>query len=141
MSEKGCADVKIFGSPNDLNEKGFTLLEILVAVTIFSLGMLAVATMQTTAMRGNTLSRNMTEAIIQYNQNKLEQLLDSDYNHADLNPGNHGPETDGAYATSWNVVTNSPYDGAKTVTVTTTWRDRSGAHTVSASVIKDSSLN
>lgn len=45
------------------NQKGFTLIEALVAIAIFSIGFLAVATMQTNALINTTRSVKRTEAI------------------------------------------------------------------------------
>lgn len=43
-----------------LNNKGFTLLEVLISVFILSIGVLAVAALQTTAMTSNTSANNNT---------------------------------------------------------------------------------
>jgi len=45
------------------NQKGFTLVESLIAIAIFSIGFLAVAAMQTGALSSVTQSRKMTEAV------------------------------------------------------------------------------
>ncbi len=45
------------------NQKGFTLLELLVALTIFAVGMLSVASMQVTALRENANSHSRTAAV------------------------------------------------------------------------------
>lgn len=45
------------------NQKGFTLIEALVALAIFSIGFLAVAAMQTGALFSTTESRKMTESV------------------------------------------------------------------------------
>ena len=44
------------------NEKGFTLVEVMVAVAILSFGILAVAAMQNAALLGTTKARAVTEA-------------------------------------------------------------------------------
>lgn len=44
------------------NQKGFTLLELLVALTIFAIGMLGVAGMQVTGLRENATSHGRTTA-------------------------------------------------------------------------------
>jgi len=43
-------------------QAGFTLIEVLVSLTILAVGMLAVASMQTTAMSGNKISQEATIA-------------------------------------------------------------------------------
>lgn len=43
-----------------LNNKGFTLLEVIISMFILSVGLMAVAAMQTTAMTASTSSKNTT---------------------------------------------------------------------------------
>ncbi|MDD2542042.1 MAG: prepilin-type N-terminal cleavage/methylation domain-containing protein [Desulfuromonadaceae bacterium] len=45
-----------------LNEKGFTLVELLVALTLMSIGILAVVQMQVVALRSNTIAQKLTVA-------------------------------------------------------------------------------
>jgi type IV pilus assembly protein PilV len=45
------------------NSQGFTLLELLVAMTIFAIGLLSVASMQITALRENANSQGRTVAV------------------------------------------------------------------------------
>jgi len=42
------------------NDKGFTLIEVLISLFLLSVGLLAVAAMQTTAMTGSSSSNNTT---------------------------------------------------------------------------------
>ena len=44
------------------NEGGFTLIEVIIAISILSFGLLAVATMQVSAIRGNSVAEWDTEA-------------------------------------------------------------------------------
>lgn len=48
---------------NFKNQKGFSLLEVLVATVILAIGLLAAASMQTTAMTATTTSKNTTLAV------------------------------------------------------------------------------
>ncbi len=45
------------------NQEGFTLIESLIAIAIFSIGFLAVAAMQTNSLQSTTESRKITEAM------------------------------------------------------------------------------
>ena len=121
----------------DRNEKGVSLIEILVAIAIFSIGSLAVVKMQTAAMRANTFSANLTQAGIDLNQKKAEDLLALDYNDSTISSGvTHGPEVSGIFSTTWVATDNSPYLGAKTIVITPSWSDQSGNHTVTTTVVK-----
>jgi len=63
------------GKINYMNKQtGFTLIEILIAITIFAIGMLAVALMQSSAIKGNYSSSSMTEAVT-LAQDRLELLM------------------------------------------------------------------
>lgn len=44
------------------SESGFSLIEVLVALTIFAIGLLALAGMQMTAIRGNSGAQSLTSA-------------------------------------------------------------------------------
>ena len=56
------------------SSKGFTLLEVMITLTIFSIGILGVAKMQLSATSGNTSSRGVTEAA-SYGQQQIESLM------------------------------------------------------------------
>lgn len=127
------------------SQMGFSLIEILVALTVFAVGMLAVATMQTSAVRGNQLASGLSEGLRAQNQDKVEELMALDYDHLDLIPGNYGPESNPPYDTWYTVLQGLEGDAVanpdlKTVSVTTTWRDLSGDHSVSTAFIKHRTL-
>ena len=120
----------------DRNERGVSLIEILIAIAIFSIGILAVVKMQTAAMRANTFSANLTRAVIDLNQKKAEDFLALDYSDSTVSDGSHGPEGSGIFSTNWQVSDDTPYLGAKTIVITTTWSDQSGNHTLMTTVVK-----
>ncbi|MFA5903367.1 MAG: prepilin-type N-terminal cleavage/methylation domain-containing protein, partial [Desulfobacula sp.] len=63
------------------NAGGFTLLEIMIAMAIFSIGILGIAKMQLSATSGNTSSRGWTEAAT-IGQQQLEMLMSLNYDNA-----------------------------------------------------------
>ncbi|MEJ2100590.1 MAG: prepilin-type N-terminal cleavage/methylation domain-containing protein [Desulfobacterales bacterium] len=105
-----------------IDERGFTFLEVLIVIAIFSIGVLAVAVMQVTAINTNTSARLSGEATA-LAANQLEALMTLNYEHADLNPANNPHEVvEGAYTVTW-IVTDSDIDGdgsndSKTIVVT-----------------------
>jgi type IV pilus assembly protein PilV len=125
--------------PND--EKGFTLVEILIAMTIFAIGVLALAEMQITAIRGNAFSSTTTDGTT-FAQDRIEQLMNLPYDNANLNAGNHGPVTvthlvdNLSYNVSWNVEDDSPVANTKTVNVSVTWRANGWNRSVSLRCVK-----
>jgi prepilin-type N-terminal cleavage/methylation domain-containing protein len=87
------------------NDEGYTLIEILIAIAILSIGLLAVATMQISSIRVNDTARRMTRRAT-IAQDRLEYIMSLKYTHAVLTSGSH---TDGSapsgYSISWTVST------------------------------------
>jgi prepilin-type N-terminal cleavage/methylation domain-containing protein len=113
---------------------GFTMIEVLIALAILSIGLLAIATQQITATRSNTVSNKLTEGTTA-TQDKLEELISLDYDHADLEDidedgcGGLNDRLDDAdytedpgkgYRISWNVCTDAT-SGLKRITVISQW--------------------
>jgi prepilin-type N-terminal cleavage/methylation domain-containing protein len=110
------------------NQRGFTLLEILIAIFIFAIGMLAVATMQISGLQGNATASVHTGAVA-WGKDRVEKLITRSYDHADLVGGappgvTHPTVTEGRYNISWTVTDDAPVNNIKTVVITVTWQDR-----------------
>jgi len=105
-----------------IDDRGFTFIEVLIVIAIFSIGVLAVASMQVTAIHANASARMSGEATA-LAANQLEALMASGYTDEALNPANNPHEVvQGAYTVNW-IVTESDIDGdgtneSKTVYVT-----------------------
>lgn len=67
---------------------GFTLIEVLIAMAIFSIGFLAIGGMQISAFNSNLKSRNQT-TVLTYAKDKVEDLKALEYTHTDLSAGEH----------------------------------------------------
>jgi type IV pilus assembly protein PilV len=124
-------------SPNikSKEEKGFTLIEVLIAVSILTVGILAVASMQISAIRGNYIASTQTGGTT-WAQDKIEYLMSLDYADPDLDAGSHTPETHDIYTISWNVAADDPINNTKTISVNVTWVDRGAAKSISLDYIK-----
>lgn len=101
---------------------GFTLVEILIAITIFAVGILGATSMQIMALQTNSKAGTTSEAYAVASE-KMEQLLKMDY--ADINDDD-SPETYNGnynveYNVSWNVQDNTPITNTKTITVAVAW--------------------
>jgi type IV pilus assembly protein PilV len=104
------------------DNRGFTFIEVLIVLAIFSIGVLAVAVLQVTSVDTNASARMSGEATA-LAANQVEALMALPYDHDDLKPADnpHG-FNQGAYAINWNV-TESDVDGdgtndSKTIIVT-----------------------
>lgn len=102
--------------------KGFTLIEVLVALVILSFSLLALAGLMVTTTKNNSFGSNMTEAAT-FAQDKLEELRAIKWD--DLVDGNNTDQKGGStginYTRNWNVTTNG---SLKTITITVNWNDR-----------------
>ena len=97
-------------------QRGFTLIEVLIAMAIFSVGMLAVGAMQITSTNTNASARIHTEEYT-WVVDQIERLTALDYDLGDLTAGDHSV-VQGPYTVSWTVVDDTPVAGAKRITVT-----------------------
>jgi prepilin-type N-terminal cleavage/methylation domain-containing protein len=113
--------------------RGFSLIEVLIAMAIFSLGILAVGTMQINSANSNTGARIHTEEYT-WVVDRIERLTALDYeNPSDPNdplasndctdPDDFHSVAQGPYTITWQVCENDPVNGAKRIAVTAT-----GAH-------------
>ena len=140
-----------------VNEQdGFTIIEVLIAVFILTVGLLAVASMQVSAIRGNNLSDNVTSALA-LAEDKMEYLLGLKYNDPDLQDSVAGNNTNlntfatgsvdheelnidetgsagGQFHRVWNIADDAPAANNKTITIIVTWAQNK--HQVSISSIK-----
>ncbi len=124
-----------------VDKTGFTLLEVLIAISIFTVGILAVATLQVNAIRKNGLGNEVTQAT-SLAQMQIEALKRADINSAALAPGNYDDpnnpidETEaygGTFTRSWDIADNSAY--SRIVTVTVRWIKGGSSHLVALSTV------
>ncbi len=135
--------ITLYSQPGN---QGFTLLEVLVAIVILSIGLLAVAGMQTQSMRssGNALYRSQAvlgcEDILDRMRANIADAQDGDY---DLAMADATPATGGIADNDLNewrnaLATNLPAGNGSVVrsltgditTVTVEWRDSFGPDSV-----------
>ena len=60
------------------NSRGFSLLEVLLGITVFMIGMLGITALNISSLKSNTFSGNMSEAVILAGD-KIEELMASDF--------------------------------------------------------------
>lgn len=68
--------------------RGFSLLELIIAMFIFSVGILSMALLQARAIKGNHQANNMTLAVTVMSDH-IERLMNEDYASSELSPGSH----------------------------------------------------
>jgi prepilin-type N-terminal cleavage/methylation domain-containing protein len=121
------------------DRNGFGVVEILAALSIFSIVAAGLAVNSVTAVRANRVSRELSVASA-LAQDKIEQLraMDPASNPFDLMAGWHADANNpltataqrgGIFIRQWTVVKNIPALGLSTVVVQVTWND-SGVHSM-----------
>lgn len=132
---------KNFFTKTGKNPRGFSLLEVLLGITVFMIGMLGVTALNISSLKSTTFSGNMSDAVI-IAGDRLEKLMAiNDFEHGDLTAGDHNdPDNpigrNGMYTVSWNVVDDDPLpERTKTVTVTVEWDIKDTTRTMSMSTI------
>ena len=106
---------------NTGKDQGFTLIEVLIAMFIFTIGILAVASMQVSALTGNSTADRATIRIVSA-QYTLEALIALPYDDPNLEEAGspHLVTTPDGYTISWDVTNNDPIDNAKRITMRVT---------------------
>ena len=137
---------------NRCRESGFSIIEVMIAISILSIGILALASMQVAAMRGNSFAGSVTEGST-WALDQIEKLMnlpwdDASLQDADLDgaaglanigfDNNPSTQTDadfmvtrGRYAIHWNVANNVVTANTRTVNVIVTWSDHGVQKSVS----------
>ena len=87
--------------PKDMS--GFTFVELLVVLAIFSIAVLAIAAMQITSINTNASARMSGEASA-LAANQLEALMALPYDHGDLIPATSYEVVSGPYTVRWEIT-------------------------------------
>ena len=119
-------------------QDGFSLLEVLIALVILAIGLLAVAQMQITAIKGNAFGSGMTSAS-SLAANTLERLMALPYDDVQLTTygnwlpdnitGVEGGVNNAGYVREYQVEDNTPPRlgiQMKQITVRVVWTDSNG---------------
>ena len=105
-------------------QDGFTLIEVLVAITIFAVGLLAVAAMQNSAILMNSKAGKLSN-LSTWGMDKVEELSALPYGDSSLDPDdNPHQEVSGDYTITWTVTNNDPLTNIKNIKVTVTGRGK-----------------
>lgn len=100
-------------------EGGYTLIEVLIAIAIFSIGMLAIGSMQLGATKGTATAQSNTE-LAAYATDQMERLTGLPYDHADIAEGTHNAAhpNDNRFSVTWVIDDEAIFPDIKTITLT-----------------------
>ena len=146
-------------------EQGYTLVEVLIALGILGFGLLAVATMQVTAIKTNARASGMSQGLT-LAQDRAEELMNLSYSNlndttGDGTDGDNGfglnntvdpadecndPLSDGfwpdpwdctaQYRLFWNVAVDEPVADSKIIRVIVIWTERGMDKRISLDFVK-----
>lgn len=93
------------------NERGFTLVEVLIAMIVLTVALVSLAQLMAITLRMQMLGRNQTAAI-RVAQDKIDELMPLNFTNAQLSIGgsltadaaNHFDSTDPLYRVRWTVA-------------------------------------
>ena len=127
-------------------DKGFTLSEVLVAIVVLSLGLLGLESMHIASIQMNAIASRLTQGTT-LAQDRAEQLMALSYDDPLLadttGPGVMTSYTDpnpsSGYTIRWEVDTDIPSVGVKTINIFVTWKNLKASKTFSLSVQKSNS--
>lgn len=114
------------------DENGFTLIEVLIALGIFAIGILGISSMQIYSVQGNSNAWEFTEST-HFASDNLESLMRLDYDDPGLV---NGTATQGKYTISWTITDNDPVPNVRKITMNVTWVEKGQNRTFTADYYK-----
>ncbi len=101
--------------------KGFSLIEVVIALLILSISLLALAGLMVTTTRNNSFGGHMTEAST-FTQYKLEELRASPWSGIASGSDTVQGSTGVTYARNWTVTSNA-LGTQRWISIVTNWTD------------------
>ena len=95
------------------NQEGYSLMEVMIAIGIFSIGVLATMSLQTHSINTNAKSMGVTDAC-GWAADRIEKMVTLPYDDIVDTPG----ETEGPYTIAWTVAEDATITNVKTISVT-----------------------
>jgi Tfp pilus assembly protein PilV len=116
------------------SDKGFTLVEVVMATVILMIGVTAISSVISTIMRKNFYSQKHTQAVL-LAQNKIEELINEGYESSNcaegdyenpLNPVDSTGDSSGVFYQYWSIEDLRPIAKSKQIVSTIEWEEADG---------------
>jgi Tfp pilus assembly protein PilV len=110
-------------SAGDKKERGFMLVELMIALLVLTIGILGMMSMQVKGIQTNSSARRITQSAV-IGADHFEKLMGLPYDTAEseddlLAPDSNHTRVDGRYTIEWTVSSiNTPIRNVKTINVT-----------------------
>ena len=104
------------------DSKGFSMIEMLIAIVILSISLLAMAGLMARSTQNTSFGGHMTEAAT-FAQDKLEELRAGPWIFLVNGNDNKTGATGANYTRTWTVATNAA-SNLRTITMTVAWTDK-----------------
>ena len=114
------------------NQKGFTLMEIMIALFIFTFGVLAVTLLQTAALNGTDIAKRKAEAL-SLTSSQVEQILGTRYTTLQS-----GTMTQGDYTLTWTV--DAEVNNTKQVHVRVDWLNKGNPASITYNILRGQNI-
>ncbi len=105
-------------------QEGFTLLEVLIALVVLTVGLLGMAALTGSLVSAGALARDRVAATT------LAQAKIEEFKNTTISSSVTGSDTHGTFARAWAVTNGSPTANTATVQVTVSWPWSGGTRTV-----------
>ena len=120
---------------------GFTLIELVVALLVFAVGIVGILRMHQASVQANSYNMQLTEAVA-IAQNQLETLHGLAFTSTSMTVGVHGTNIipsprNVPYSLSWTVINPGALFPIRTIALSVTWQDKNIPHQVDMNVIWD----
>ncbi len=119
------------------NQKGFTLIEVVVALVIVAVGILGLSIVFPLSTRDVGKSGYATVAL-ELCQEQIEKFHNLAYDDSTLTAGSHYDEQNpiyGVYLRSWYVEDDQPIPGCKLIQVNVAWQEHAGGDVTLTTVL------
>jgi type IV pilus assembly protein PilV len=118
------------------NIAGFTLIELVVAILVFALGIMGIMKMHSATIQSNNYSMQLTEAV-NIAQGELEFLRGLGFSHNSMSVGVHNATETARgipYNLTWQVTDPGLSTPSRNVAINVQWQEKSLNHALNMEV-------